>query len=234
MTDKTEICKNCSKTLSKSQVCRGGKYCLSRCYADSRWGKQMQFGKTLTRSKAFIEVAKLCQQGLTQTEVAQLLGYSRLTIAGWFVKYGSENILENRVCSHCGKSLSGMKYLSKRKYCSRLCASRAKYIRDNPIPKLMKFNPELRARGLELYWGGLEGKLIGHHLGIAEGTVHCWIHYFGHLRKRHRNPEALALLPVDIRLWAAKSLREWQKILRQNAPQGEEDIIQREFDEKRR
>ena len=67
-------CMNCGKELTQLQIWRGGKYCSHRCFADGRWGEPISFGKILTRSKAFIEAVKLCQTGLSQVEVAKLLG----------------------------------------------------------------------------------------------------------------------------------------------------------------
>ena len=214
-------CINCGKELTDRQIWRGGKYCSRRCFADGRWGEPIRFGKILTRSKAFIEAVKLCQTGLTQAEAAKLLGLCPRLVSDWFVQHGTDAILQNRVCAHCGKSLNGMQYRSNHKYCGRSCASKARYARNHPDSGRMKFDPELRKRALELYWGGLEGTLIARHLGIADGTVHSWIHDFGHLRKRCRNPEAFALLPVTDRLIEDKSPKEWQKILREGAPDGE-------------
>jgi len=218
-------CKNCGKELTREQIWGGGKYCTRQCAVDGRWGKPVLYGKILTRSKAFIEAAKLCQQGLSQAEAARLLGLCARMVSDWFEQYGTDAILENRVCVHCGKTLNGMNYRSNRKYCSESCVSKAAYLRKCPIPTNRKFDPDLRAKALDLYWGGLEGRLIADYLSIAEGTVYCWIHDFGHLRKRQRSPEALALLPVEVRLWAAKSPREWQKIPRQNALPGENGIV---------
>ena len=216
-------CMNCGKELTNRR--RGGKYCSRTCYADGRWGKPIQYGKILTRSKAFIETARLCQRGLSQAEAAKLLGLCPHLVSDWFVQHGTDKILPDRVCAHCGKSLNGMKYTSSRKYCDSNCASKAKYAKNHPDRRRMRFNAEYRTRALELYWGGLEGTLIAQHLGVADGTMHSWIHDFGHLRTRCRNPEAFKLLPVRYRLREAKSPKEWQEILRECAPEGDSTPI---------
>lgn len=217
----TRKCMHCGKELTRQQVWRNGKYCSRECFDNSHWGEPIQFGKILTRSKAFIEAAKLCQTGLTQADAAKLLGLRPYLVSKWFVLYGTDAILQNRVCAHCGKALNGMKYRSNRKYCSRSCKDKADYARKHPDSALMKFDPELRANALELYWGGLEGTLIARHLGVAAGTVYCWIHNFGHLRKRCLNSNTFALLSVRYQLIEAKCPEEWQKILRECAPEGE-------------
>ena len=185
----------------------------------------MQIDGITTRSRAFIEVAKLCQTGMTQAEAARLLGLCPQTVSDWFLQYGTDTILQNRVCAHCGKSLNGMKYRSNRKYCSESCADKAGYLRKHPKPALMRFDPELRARALEMYWGGLEGSFIARHLKVSAGTVHSWIHDFGYLRRRRREPEIIALLPLDERFTGARSVKEWKRILEANAPDGEPGTV---------
>jgi len=218
-------CINCGKELNPRQKWCGGKYCSRRCYTDTRWGKPIRFGKILTRSKAFIEAAKLCQSGLTQAQAARLMGICPHTVSDWFQHYGVEKIFSDRVCEYCGKSLAGMKPLSNRKYCSKSCGRKAIYYKNHPDSGRMKFDPEVRAKALELYWGGLEGTAIAKHLSIAEGTVYSWIHDFGHLRKRERIPEIMALRPIKERLKEANSQEEWNRILREGAVDGETSLI---------
>jgi transposase-like protein len=175
------------------------------------------------RDPAFFEALKLRKGGMTQAEIGVNLGYRQDTISDWFTKYGAEKIFVKRECLYCGKVFNGKDRRSK--YCTQSCAWKATYLRNHPQTQRMRFNPELRAKALELYWGGLEGRLISEHLNIAEGTVHCWIHDFGHLRKRRRDAEVMKLMPVTARLECAKSPDEWQRILRENAPDGENSSI---------
>lgn len=218
-------CMNCGNELNINQIRRGGKYCSRNCSANDRWGEPIHFGKLLTRSKAFVEVVKLCQTGLTQAEAARMLGLSYGTVHDWFLQHGTDAILQNRVCGHCGKPLNGMKCRSNRKYCSESCAWKARYARTHPDSGRMKFNSDLRQRALELYWGGLEGTFIARHLGVVGGTVHSWIHDFGHLRRRRREPEIMALLPLEERFTGARNAKEWRHILRANAPDGETSTV---------
>ncbi len=225
MSTEESKCINCGKELNLRQKWHGGRYCSRRCFTDARWGKPIRFGKILTRSKAFIEAAKLCQSGLTQAEAARLMGICPHTVSDWFQQYGAEKIFSDRKCEYCGKSLTGMKPLSNRKYCSKSCGQKATYAKNHPYSGRMKFNPEVRAGALELYWGGLDGSAIARHLIIAEGTVHSWIHDFGHLRKRGRVPEVMALKPIKERLKEANNLEEWKQILRVGAGDGETSTI---------
>jgi len=221
MATEAKQCPHCQKELTQQQIRSGTRYCSRSCYADARWGEPISFGKLLTRSKAFIEVAKLCQTGLTQAEAARLVGLCPSLVYDWFKKYGTDAILRNRVCAHCGKSLSDMKYRSNRKYCGRSCESKAAYLKKHPNPKHMRFDPELRAKALEMYWGGLEGSFIAKHLNISTGTAHGWIHDFGHLRQRRRDSEIMALLPPQERFTAAQNEEQWQRALRANTLGGE-------------
>jgi hypothetical protein len=95
--------------------------------------------------------------GLTQAETARFLGVRPHLASEWFAQYGTDVILRNRVCAHCGKAFEGMNCRSNRKYGSRRYSSKAAYLRKYPNPKFMRFDPEFRAEGLELYRDGLEG-----------------------------------------------------------------------------
>jgi len=218
MATKSRICEKCGKELNQQQKWRGKKYCSRRCFNDARWGDAIQFGEIKTRSKGFIEAAKLCQSGLSQAEAARALGICPRMVSDWFERYGADKIITERACAYCGKSLAGMKRVSNRKYCSESCSGKAEYARKHPVKKRKEFDPELRAGALELYWDGLGGTAISEHLDVPDGTVRSWIHDFGHLRKRRRKPEVLALRSVKERLSDAKSPEEWKQILREGAP----------------
>jgi len=211
-------CLNCGKQLSKQQVWQGCKYCSRKCFADGYWGEQIQFGHIKTRSKKFLQAIELCQSGMTQAEAARLIGVHPQTVSGWFTKSGIA--WDERRCAHCGKPLVGARSRSKKKYCNKKCARKAQYIKKHPSGHQRRFDPELRAKALEMYWGGLGGRVIAEHLDLPAGTLHSWIHDFGHLRKRRRDPEMMKLLPVNLRLESAKSAAEWKKILRENAFEG--------------
>jgi endogenous inhibitor of DNA gyrase (YacG/DUF329 family) len=214
-------CLNCGQPLSKKQIWRNRKYCSRKCFADGYWGKPIELGKSNTRSKKLIEVAELCSSGLTPKEASKETGISLLTIHSWFAQYGAENIVQDKKCAVCGKSMVGLPQISKRIYCSNECKMQAAYLRKHPVPSRMKFDPELRKKGLEMYWGGAEGYVISKQLGVCEGTVYAWIHYFGHLKERTLNPELIKLFPINLRLRNAKTSMEWKSILSENAPCGE-------------
>ncbi len=216
-------CLHCGKELTKKQVWRSCKYCSRVCFLNERWGEPVRYGKLLLRSKSFIEAVKLCQGGMTQVDAASLLGVHPLTVSGWFLD--NNIVLSDRVCLYCGKPFTQTKYISNRKYCSNTCSNRASYDRKHPEGRQRRFDPELRIKGLEMYWGGLEGSVIAEHLGLPDGTVHFWIHKFGHLRKRQQNPEMIKLLPINLQLENARNPKEWQDILCKYAPNGEDSPI---------
>jgi len=212
----TRQCLHCGKELMKKQVWRNCQYCSMSCYHSARFGEIIQDEIPYARNPLCLEAIKLCQSGLNKREAARLVGIKQHILIDWFYRYGAENeakIFSDRVCEHCGKSLLGMKNLSSRKYCSKSCSWKATYLKNHPEMQRMRFDPELRAKALEMYWGGLEGAIISRYLSVADGTVRSWIHDFGHLQKRKRNPEAFALLPIRDRLGLAESPKEWRSVL---------------------
>ncbi|MDF2632805.1 MAG: hypothetical protein K0Q85_1401 [Caproiciproducens sp.] len=161
-----------------------------------------------------VEAAKLCQAGFTQVHVAKILGIHPRMVSDWFEQYGADNFMPGKVCEYCQKSLAGMPRLSQRKYCSDSCENKARYYRTHKPYGNMTFDPILRARGLELYWGGLSQKSIAEHLGVAHGMVCSWIHDFGELRKCQPVPEILALRSPEERIINAENATQWLEALR--------------------
>ncbi len=217
-------CEYCGNEVQKRRNDHQYKYCSRDCYYNARYGKIISDEMPAMRNPLCLEALELCRLGLNKSEAARRTGINIGVLNDWLRKYGSENaaeIFSGRVCCYCGKSLEGMPYLSKRKYCSKKCESKTTYLKKYPTPKLMKFDPELRAKALELYWGGVEGTFVARHLNVAEGTVHSWIHDFGRLLKRRRVPEIIALLPPEDRFTGMKTAREWKTVLRENAPEGD-------------
>jgi len=140
-------------------------------------------------------------------------------ISDWFEQYGVDNFLPGKVCEHCGKSLAGMPYLSNRKYCSKSCGNKARYAAKHPVSRQkLKFDPALRARALELYWGGLGQTAIAEYLDVAQGTVCSWVHDFGGLQECRPKKEILRLRPPEERLKNAETAEEWQEALRDITP----------------
>jgi transposase-like protein len=218
-------CLNCGQPLSKKQICNNRKYCSRKCFADGYWGKPVELGKSNTRSKKLLEVVELCSSGLTPKEASKETGVSLLTIHSWFAQYGAENIVRDKKCATCGKSMVGLPKISSRKYCSNECQVKAAYLRKHPVPSRMKFNPELREKGLEMYWGGLGGTLIARYLNVSVDTVHSWIHDFGHLNEVKFNPELIKIMPINLRIEYADKPDEWRSILTENAPHGDKDTV---------
>jgi transposase-like protein len=149
---------------------------------------------------------------LTQKETAAIVGVHPRMVSDWFERYGAENMRGERFCIHCGQSLAGTDM--KRKYCSQACENKVNYARQHPEGRSrMEFDPVLREKGLKLYWGGLDQHAISRQLGVAEGTVGCWIHRYGGLRERRKIPEVMAMRPFKRRLKEAKDVDEWTQIL---------------------
>jgi transposase-like protein len=193
----------------------------------------MRYGGIETRRPLVIAAAKLCQSGMTQAAVAQALGINPCLLWEWIERYGAENFAPGRSCQHCGKSLAGMRYQSNRKFCSRTCQQKAgharRYASRHPEGRQRQASdPALRARALELYWGGLGQTAIARHLGVATGTVDSWVHDFGGLRECQPKKEILRMRPPEERFRTAASADEWLEALRDIAPEkvlGEKTIL---------
>jgi transposase len=218
-------CLNCGNPLSKKQIWQKRKYCSRKCFLNHYWGEQVKLGNTVTRSKKLLEVAEACRNGLTQIEVSKAFDISLLTIHNWFARCGANNIAADKKCAICGNPMTDLKNISSRKYCSKQCESKAKYLRKYPIPQRVRYDSEFREKALELYWGGAEGALIAKHLNVSKDTVYGWIHDFGHTRERTFNPELIKLLPANLRIANAKTPMVWQSILSENAPDGDKEIV---------
>jgi len=208
-------CEKCGEPLPKQQLWRRRSYCSRECFNDARFGDRIRYGNIETRRPLVIAAAKLIQSGLTQVQAAQALDVHPRQISDWVERYGAENFYPEHICcQHCGKSLAGMNNLSNRKYCSRSCQQKARYARNRPSERQkMKFDPALRARALELYWGGLGQTTIAQHLGVATGTVDSWVHNFGGLRECRPTKEAMALRTPEERFRAAETADEWLEAL---------------------
>jgi transposase len=214
-----KTCRKCGKGLNPRQAANNQLYCSRECYADARWGDVIRCEGIETRRPLVIAAAKLCKSGLTQTQAARQLGVSSWQIAGWIRRYGAENFMLERICEHWGKSLSGMRPLSNRKYCSRSCRAKAgRARRYMPAPsgrQKLKFDPALRMQALALYWDGLGRAEIAQCLDVACGTVCSWVFDFGDLRERRK--------PTRQRLREAQTAGEWLEALRDAAPLSQGD-----------
>jgi transposase-like protein/transposase len=157
---------------------------------------------------------------MSQKKIAELLGFHQSTISDWLIRYGVDKIAIKLDCLFCGKSFDGKERRSK--YCSQSCSWKATYLKNHPVIKRMRVDPKLRLQGLELYWGGLDGFVIAAHLKVPLDTVYGWIHDFGHLKKRQRNPELMKLLPINLQVESARNPEEWKRVLHENAPVGDD------------
>ena len=205
-------CKYCGNTTYRKNNGHEYKYCSQSCYRNARFGKVIEDRIVSARNPQCLEAVKLCQSGLSKSEAARSVGIKPHIVMDWFHRHGDKNetvIFAGRICEHCGKSLLGMKNLSSRKYCTKSCASKAKYARDHPTRKRAKNDLELRARALELYWGGLGQMAIARHLDIPHGTVYSWVHDYGSQRERTENAEVLLHKPPKQRMSEASGADEW-------------------------
>ena len=141
-------------------------------------------------------------------------------------------IATERLCMQCGTSLAGMRYLSRRKYCSIECGNKAnyKYVKKKPSERKKRLpNIELRTQVLELYWGGFGRRRIARYLNIPEGTVRNLIHLYGMERERLARNITNVVVPempgTLIRLlYKAADADEWLELFRKLTPPNSSDI----------
>lgn len=160
-----------------------------------------------------MEALKLCHEGMTQREAAKALGLHRSVVQRLFKGHSADNILPEQYCATCGKSLTGIGFRIRRKYCSKECSYQMYYSRTYPGRERVPVDREARQRALELYWGGLDSGSIARHLRVPKKTVTSWIHRFGSTKKRKICSHALKLGALRHWLREAETLAEWCGIL---------------------
>ena len=223
MAQKCFVCNHCKKEFKRKNNGHQYKYCSRGCFYDARFGSVIPGELINMRNPLCLEAVKLYQSGATMAEASREAGIPQHILTQWIQKHGNQDLRSGQVCRHCGNSIANMQ--GNRRYCSKTCYNKARYAREHPGPRQKIFDMERRAKGMELYWGGLGGAAIAQYLMVSEGTVRSWIHHLGHLRKREYLPEVLALIPVEHRLSWAETKTDWKRILRENSPIGDQTPI---------
>ena len=208
MSKRNFTCLYCGTTFTpKYAISRNKhpKYCTLTC-----------FHRRTLQLPLYHEAIELCRTGFNLAEAAKQVGVEYDKFARWVNSHGRD-MLSGRVCGFCGKSLDEKSFRSNRRYCSKNCGKKAWYLRKHPIRK-KNHDPKLRDEALELYWGGLNQRLVADYLGIPHGTVHYWVHCFGKQRARIKTEAALKLIPPQQQLGDAKTASEWLNTLKNLAP----------------
>ena len=222
MAAEERTCRQCGKALTREQNYRRRIYCSRTCFADARFGPKVRHDGLETRNPLAIKAADLCRSGMTQVEAAKALGVHPQTVSTWFGQYGAGHMALDKACAYCGKSMAGMKQISARKYCSKICASRMQTARK-PFSerKRMRYDITLRAKALELYWDGLSSKVIAGYMGIPVGTVDSWIHHYKRMRGSERMQANRALDPLKQWSRGVVSEASWAYILSPTEEKGQ-------------
>lgn len=119
-----KVCQRCGRELTQAQRWRHCKYCSRSCFHDARFGERIEWNGVWIRPGQALEVLKLCEKGLSESEARKAVGADykamrRIRNTPEFAVF-----LPDRVCLFCGKSLS--QHPLAHKYCSKSCKSKAK------------------------------------------------------------------------------------------------------------
>ena len=191
------------------------KYCSRTCYWAGRYGEEIEWsGLTVRVGKT--AALQMLQSGMTQKEVAKSLSISRDVVGRLFRKQGIDEILPDRSCVACDKSLVGMGH---QKYCSKDCKYNMQYALKYPGKERVPAKVDLNARNkaLELHRGGLDKGSIARHLHVPKKTVKSWIRRYPIQGEHQICPEAMRLRPLRHQLNDAKTLEQWGEILEVSA-----------------
>jgi hypothetical protein len=169
------VCLCCGKNITEKQRSweKPSKYCSRACYyaLGNRNDKISEKRKAL-----YLEVVELTKAGTTQIEATEQLGVNKNSFGTWLDKQDTEELYKNQVCLYCSAIL-GEKFHGKRKYCSRLCAERARSHKKNPNRKSKNaYTSEQFKKAEEMYKNGVDIKTISLDLDIPTGTLFSWIH----------------------------------------------------------
>lgn len=223
-----EICQCCGRALTQSQRWRHCKYCSRSCFADAQFGKKIEWNGIEVRPGQTLEILKLCQKGLTESEIRQATGadYKEMRRLRNSPEYA--DFFPERVCLQCGKSLPRNSPLQRR-YCSSRCRYKAKYDRKLAAAGREKrqIDYEKRARTVELYKCGLDCGSIARHLDIPRQKAKNWIYHGGVKKPLAICPEIMVLRPLRHCLNEARCADEGAGILHEAAgsPDDSETIV---------
>lgn len=208
-----KICQRCGRELTQAQRWRHGKYCSRSCYHDAQFGERIEWNGFWIRPGQALEVLKLCEKGLSESEARKSIGANHKTMRLLRNTPEFAIFLPERVCLFCGESLS--QHHLARKYCSRSCTRKAKYDRDRIAEgrETYRIDHARRDRAIELFAQGLDSGSIARYLDVPTQKIKRWIYAHPIKRSPVLCPELMSLLPLKHRLERAESAAEWKNIL---------------------
>jgi len=209
-----KICQRCGRELTQAQRWRHSKFCSRSCFHDVQFGERIEWNGVWIRPGQALEVLKLCEKGLSESEARKAVGadfkaMQRLRNTPEFAVF-----LPERICLHCGKSLS--QYPLVHKYCSKSCNSKATYDRQciaEGRETTQRIDPAKRNRAIDLFARGLDSVSIARYLGVPAQKTRNWVYARRIKRSLDLCPELMSLLPLKHRLDRAESATEWRSIL---------------------
>lgn len=207
------VCQRCGQDLSQVQRYNKKKYCSRACFQDAYFGEKIEWNGLWIRPGQTLEILKLYQKGLTESEARKAVGadYKAMRRIRNTAEYAA--FLPKRNCLFCGKLLEQAS--PRYKYCSKSCIGKAKYDRKNADEgrETRRVDQAMRQRAIDLFARGLDSGSIARYLDIPRGKIKSWVYSLPIKRASELCPELMPLLPLKHRLNQAKSADEWKSIL---------------------
>ena len=192
----TRVCERCGRELTQIQRWNRKRYCSRDCFHDTRFGERIEWNGVWIRPGQTLEVLKLYQKGLSESEARKAVGADYKAIRRIRNTPELAEFLPQRTCLFCEKSLEGLP--AQRKYCCKNCASKAKYDRQNAAEGRItrRVDHAKRSRAVELFARGLDGGSIARYLDMSPGEIKSWLYTHPIKRRSELCPELTLSLDV--------------------------------------
>ena len=211
-----KVCRRCGRELTQVQRRRHAQYCSRSCFHDVLFGEKVEWNGIWIRPGQALEVLKLCNKGLSESEACKAAGADFNAMQHIRNTPELAVFLPERVCLFCGKSLP-WDHLA-RKYCSKSCKRKAKYDRQRIAEgrETHRVDQAKRNRAIELFARGLDSGSIARYLDVPVHRIKNWV-YANSIKRSLDSPELMPLLPLKYRLDRAESATEWRNILHEES-----------------
>lgn len=208
-----KVCQRCGRELTQAQRWRHCKYCSRSCFHDAQFGERIEWNGVWLRPGQTLEVLKLYEKGLSESEARKAVGADFKTMQRIRNTPEFAAFLPERVCLFCGKSLT--QYPLAQKYCSKSCKGKAKYDRQRIAEgrETQRVDHAKRNRAIDLFARGLDSGSIARYLDVPAQKIKSWVYARPIKRSSNLCPELISLLPLKHRLDLAESATDWINIL---------------------
>jgi predicted nucleic acid-binding Zn ribbon protein len=209
---RNKTCQRCGRELTQKQCWNHCKYCSRSCSDDALYGEKIEWNGIWIRPGQTLEVLKLFEKGLSESEVYKAIDADFKTMQRIRKTPELAIFLPKRVCLFCGKSLPEYPL---RKYCSTSCQGKAQYDRERIAEgrETRRVDYVKRNRAIDLFARGLDSDSIARYLDLPVQRIKHWVYSNPINRASELCPELIPLLPLKHRLTRAQSATEWRNTL---------------------